>query len=102
MFTRITSNGGRSYLQIMESFRNADGKPRLRVVANLGRVDQLEDGSLDALIRGLSRVAGREVQEKVKIEFQSSLSYGDGFCRKVFGLSRLFVMGQCFVGNHNG
>ena len=50
MFTRITSNGGRSYLQIMESFRNADGKPRLRVVANLGRVDQLEDGSLDALI----------------------------------------------------
>jgi hypothetical protein len=61
MFTRITSNGGRSYLQIMASFRNADGKPRLRVVANLGRVDQLEDGSLDALIRGLSRVAGREV-----------------------------------------
>jgi transposase len=79
MFTRITSNGGRSYLQIMESFRNADGKPRLRVVANLGRVDQLEDGSLDALIRGLSRVAGREVQEKVKIEFQSALSYGDVF-----------------------
>jgi transposase len=79
MFTRITSNGGRSYLQIMESFRNADGKPRLRVVANLGRVDQLEDGSLDALIRGLSRVAGREVQEKVKVEFQSALSYGDVF-----------------------
>ena len=79
MFTRITSNGGRSYLQIMESFRNADGKPRIRVVANLGRVDQLEDGSLDALIRGLSRVAGREVQEKVKVEFQSALSYGDVF-----------------------
>jgi hypothetical protein len=79
MFTRITSNGGRSYLQIMESFRNADGKPRLRVVANLGRVDHLEDGSLDALIRGLSRVAGREVPEKAKVEFQSALSYGDVF-----------------------
>jgi hypothetical protein len=51
----------------------------LRVVANLGRVDQLEDGSLDALIRDLSRVAGREVQEKVKVEFQSALSYGDVF-----------------------
>jgi DNA polymerase-4 len=24
------------------------------------------------------------------------------FCRKVFGLSRLFVMGQCFLGKHNG
>jgi len=33
MFTRITSNGGRSYLQIMESYRNDEGKPRVRVVA---------------------------------------------------------------------
>ncbi|SEB09367.1 hypothetical protein SAMN05444370_1811, partial [Rubrimonas cliftonensis] len=39
MFTRITENGGRRYLQIMESFRNEAGKPRLRVVANLGRID---------------------------------------------------------------
>jgi hypothetical protein len=95
MFTRITSNGGRSYLQIMESFRNADGKPRLRVVANLGRVDQLEDGGLDALIRGLSRVAGREVQEKVKVEFQSALSYGDVFALheiwKELGFDRALV-----------
>lgn len=44
MFTRITSNGGRSYLQIMESFRNADGKghsasPRtaLEILAKLKR-----------------------------------------------------------------
>jgi hypothetical protein len=28
--------------------------------------------------------------------------YLDEFCRKVFGLSRLSVMGQCFVGKHNG
>jgi hypothetical protein len=49
----------------MESFRNADGTPRLRVVANLGRVDQLEDSSLDAFNRGLSRAAGREVEEKI-------------------------------------
>lgn len=45
MFTRITSNGGRSYLQIMESYRNDEGKPRVRVVANLGRIDTLKEGS---------------------------------------------------------
>ena len=33
MFTRITSNGGRSYLQIIEPFRNVDGKPRPQVRA---------------------------------------------------------------------
>jgi hypothetical protein len=59
MFTRVTSNGGRSYLQIMESYRNDEGKPRVRVVANLGRIDTMKDAQLDALIRGLSRVAGR-------------------------------------------
>lgn len=59
MFTRITENGGWRYLQIAGSFRNEAGKPRLRVVANLGRVDEIKDGQLDALIRGRSRAAGR-------------------------------------------
>lgn len=41
MFTRITRSGGRTYLQIVESFRNGDAV-RQRVIANLGRLDQLE------------------------------------------------------------
>ena len=79
MFTRITSNGGRSYLQIMESFRNEDGKPRVRVVANLGRVDEIKDGQLDALIRGLSRAAGRVEPAKTEITYESARGYGDVF-----------------------
>ena len=43
MFTRITRSDGRAYLQLVESFRNAAGQPRQRVVANLGRLDQLTD-----------------------------------------------------------
>ena len=79
MFTRITENGGRRYLQIVESFRNEAGKPRLRVVANLGRVDTMKDGQLDALIRGLSRAAGRVEPEKVEITYEAARSYGDVF-----------------------
>ena len=79
MFTRITTNGGRSYLQIMESYRNEAGKPRVRVIANLGRVDSMKEGQLDALIRGLSRVAGRPEPEKVEVTYQSALSFGDVF-----------------------
>ena len=56
MFVRINKSGERRYLQVVESYRNEDGKPRHRVVANLGRVDGMEEGHLDALIRGLCRV----------------------------------------------
>lgn len=79
MFTRITESGGRRYLQIVESFRNEEGKPRLRVVANLGRVDGMEEGHLDALIRGLSRAAGRDMPGKLEVTFKGARSFGDVF-----------------------
>ena len=79
MFTRVTESGGRRYLQIVKSFRNDAGKPRLRVIANLGRVDGMKDGQLDALIRGLSRVAGRDEPAKTEIAWEGARSYGDVF-----------------------
>jgi hypothetical protein len=79
MFTRVTSNGGQSYLQIMESYRNEEGKPRVRVVANLGRIDTMKEGQLDALIRGLSRAAGRPEPEKLDIAYEDARGFGDVF-----------------------
>ena len=79
MFTRVTESGGRRYLQIVESFRNEAGKPRLRVVANLGRVDGMKEGQLDALIRGLSRAAGRTEPAKTEIAREGARSYGHVF-----------------------
>ncbi len=54
MYTRITRSGGRSYLQIVEGFRTQAGV-RQRVVANLGRLDDLNGKKLDPLIHGLQR-----------------------------------------------
>ena len=67
MFVRINESGGRRYLQIVESYRNEAGKPRRRVIANLGRIDGMGDGHLDALIRGLCRAAGRGEPAKTEI-----------------------------------
>ncbi|CUH39848.1 hypothetical protein JSE7799_02576 [Jannaschia seosinensis] len=78
MFVRTTESGGRRYLQIVESYRNEAGKPRLRVIANLGRVDGMKDGHLDALIRGLSRAAGREEPAKVRTAVQKSATVAAG------------------------
>ncbi len=58
MFFRTKTSGPRSYLQIVEN-RWEEGRTRQRVVATLGRLDQLQqDGRLDALLAsgaGLAR-----------------------------------------------
>ena len=79
MFVRINKSGERRYLQVVESYRNEDGKPRHRVVANLGRVDGMEEGHLDALIRGLCRVAGRDEPTGLEIEHEPAKAFGDVF-----------------------
>jgi hypothetical protein len=79
MFTRITESGGRRYLQIVESFRNDVGKSRPRVVANLGRLDALKPGQLDALIGGLNRAVGRAENSPSEVICDAALGYGDVF-----------------------
>lgn len=61
MYARVktqTNRDGsvRRYLQIVESVRMA-GRPRQRVVATLGRVDELASGGLDRLIHSLAQFA---------------------------------------------
>ena len=57
MFFRTKTSGPRSYLQIVEN-RWEDGRPRQRVIATLGRLDQLQQtGQLDALLVSGARFA---------------------------------------------
>lgn len=77
MFTRISRSGGRAYLQLVEAYRNADGAPRQRMVANLGRLDQLSEKELAPLIGGLERAAGRKPSSPAKVEFEAAKAFGD-------------------------
>lgn len=57
MFFRVKESGPRQYLQIVEN-RWEDGRSRQRVLATLGRVDELSaSGQLDALLRSGARFA---------------------------------------------
>lgn len=78
MFIKVTTSGTRKYVQLVESHRGADGKPRQRTVATLGRLDQM-DRSLETMLQGLMRATGRVAPEKVSdvIEFESSRAFGD-------------------------
>ena len=79
MYTRITRSGGRSYLQLVESFRTDAGSVRQRVIANLGRLDQLEPKDLEPLINGLNRAIGRTSTNAFTPEYDSAKAYGDVF-----------------------
>src|SRR6476646_5571194 len=57
MFFRVKASGPRSYLQVVENRWEA-GRPRQRVIATLGRLDQLQQsGQLDALLVSGARLA---------------------------------------------
>jgi hypothetical protein len=57
MFFRTKTSGSRSYLQIVEN-RWEEGRTRQRVVATLGRLDQLQqDGRLDSLLASGARLS---------------------------------------------
>ena len=77
MFTRITKAGDHQYLQLVESFRNDSGNVRTRVVANLGRLDQIAPKQLDPLINGLNRAVGRAHNTSSEVLQEPGLSFGD-------------------------
>jgi transposase len=79
MYTRITTSGGRSYLQLVEGHRDAQGKVRIRVVANLGRLDRLSPAKLDPLINGLNRAVGRLENTADEITHEPARAFGDVF-----------------------
>jgi hypothetical protein len=74
MYVKVTTSGPRRYSQLIESFRDDDGRVKKRTVATLGRTDQLS-GELDSVIAGLLKVAGREPAKLVPAISASSLSF---------------------------
>jgi hypothetical protein len=74
MYVKVTTSGPRRYVQLIESFRDDDGRVKKRTVATLGRADQLS-GELDSVIDGLLKVAGREPAKLVPTISASSLNF---------------------------
>jgi len=78
MFIKLTRAGGRTYAQLVESYRDETGKPRQRTLATLGRVDE-NGGQVDAVLSALLRAKGRGNTEisAPQVRFESALSLGD-------------------------
>ena len=78
MHVKVTSSGPRQYVQLVESFRDDTGKVKKRTVASLGRLDRIGN-ELDAVIRGLLKVSGRDLSalDTPEIHFEPAKALGD-------------------------
>lgn len=83
MFVKLTNSGGHRYVQLVESFRDEQGRPRQRTVATLGRADRFAE--VDKLIDGLRRATGRDAVSAPQVEFESARALGH-----VWALSELW------------
>lgn len=79
MFIKVTRSGERRYVQLVEAYRDDDGRPKQRTVATLGRLDQL-DSQVESVISGLLRVTGKESPPTAAtptVSFESARDFGD-------------------------
>lgn len=79
MFIKVTHSGARRYVQLVEAYRDEDGRPKQRTVATLGRLDQL-NSELESVISGLMRVTGKTVPAPPPVpvvQFESARDFGD-------------------------
>jgi len=87
VFVKLTHSGSRSYVQLVEAYRDDAGRPKQRTVATLGRLDQL-NSELESVISGLLRVTGKSVPVAAvapSLSFESARDFGD-----VWALSELW------------
>jgi hypothetical protein len=92
MIIKVTSSSTRRYVQLVEAFRDAEGRPKQRTVAILGRLDQL-DGQLESAVADLQQVIVTTLPEsppRPKLTFESARDYGD-----VWALTEL-MNASCF------
>jgi transposase len=79
MFIKVTNSGPRRYVQLVEAYRDEQGRPKQRTVATLGRLDQLNSG-LESVISGLLRVTGKALLEPAPaptVTFETARAFGD-------------------------
>ena len=74
MYFKITTSKSNKYLQLVKSYRNQQGNPRQKVIANLGNISSCSEQELLNLCKSFLRALGVE-----KIVFLDDLTVEDSY-----------------------
>jgi hypothetical protein len=94
MFVKLTKSGPRSYVQLVQAYRDEAGRPKQRTVATLGRLGQIGE-SVRSMHDGLSRLLGIEPTEdggNGTASFDSFRALGDVWVSRVPQFSSVVVV----------
>lgn len=77
MFIRESRSNGRTYLRLVEGYRDENGRTRHRQIAQLGRADQPATyEKIESLLHSLQRHAGMEDVDSTGVHFDPARSLG--------------------------
>lgn len=80
MHVKLHRSGPRTYLRIVEAYREA-GKVKHRTIATLGRLEDVGPAQVDSLINGLLRATGRVEIDRDELDISAlpALEFGSGW-----------------------
>lgn len=80
MHVKLHRSGPRTYLRIVEAYREAS-KVKHRTLATLGRLEDVDPEQVDALVNGLLRATGRAEIERGALDISAlpALEFGSGW-----------------------
>lgn len=76
MFIRASRSGPRTYLRLVESYRDEHGKNRHRQIAQLGRIEDWPEDKVESLVSSLRRLTGHERPPAGSPEFEAAGEVG--------------------------
>lgn len=76
MFIRTSRSGNYTYLRLVKSYRDEQGRTRHQQLAQLGRADQLTDREMESLIASLQRRTGRAAPVANTLHFEVAREVG--------------------------
>ncbi len=81
MFARIITSKDRQYLNIIDGYRDENGKVKQKVIANLGRIDELNQKSIESLASKLLDIvkSDKKVKDKEVPNIEELDRYNYGF-----------------------
>ncbi len=76
MYIRASRSGGHTYLRLVDSYRDEDGRVQQRQIAQLGRAESFTEQSVETIVSSLRRLTGNERPPAGSAEFEAAREVG--------------------------
>lgn len=84
MWAKITTSRGHKYLQIVHSYRDAQGVPRQKVLWNAGRIDNYKREDLIKIAKRLMEICGSQCVDFDNLKGEEVVNWGQAVYKRLW------------------